>query len=250
MKNDTDSTPTTNVVRAVDVKKIYEMGGEKIHALRGVTLSVRRGEYVSIMGPSGSGKSTLFNMIGGLDKPDNGQVFIDEVDIASLDPYELAWLRCHKVGYIFQTFNLIPVQSALENVMLPMLFSGMPDSDARDKASELLSKVGLGERLLNKPSEMSGGQQQRVAVARALANDPAIILADEPTGNLDLKTGEEIIDMLKSLKSDFGVTVISATHDHKMLSVSDRVVYIVDGQIDRIQEREDIKITVGTIEER
>ncbi len=240
----------TNVVRAVDVQKIYELGGEKLYALGGVTMSIKRGEYISIMGPSGSGKSTFFNMVGGLDKPDKGHVYIDEVDIASLDTFELAWLRCHKIGYIFQTFNLIPVQSALENVMLPMLFSGMPEADAQDKAAGLLRKVGLGERLLNKPTQMSGGQQQRVAIARALANDPAIILADEPTGNLDFKTGEEIIEMLRTLNSDFGVTVITATHDHKMLSVSDRVVYIVDGKIDRIQRREDLTITEGTIKEK
>jgi len=238
-----------NVVRAVDVRKIYQLGGETVHALRGITLSIKRGEYVSIMGPSGSGKSTFFNMIGGLDKPNGGQVFIDEVDIASLDTFELAWLRCHKIGYIFQTFNLISVQSALGNVMLPMLFSGMPEADAQEKAAGLLAKVGLGHRLLNKPGQMSGGQQQRVAVARALANDPAIILADEPTGNLDLKTGEEIIEILSELKADYGVTIITATHDHKMLKASDRVVYVVDGQIDRVQRREDLRITEGTIEE-
>ena len=135
-----------NVIRAVGVKKVYRMGEEEIHALRGVDLSVKRKEYVSIMGPSGSGKSTLFNMIGGLDKPDGGQVFIDEVDIAALDTFELAWLRCHKIGYIFQTFNLIPVASALENVMMPMQFGGMPENDARDKAAGLLKKVGLGNR--------------------------------------------------------------------------------------------------------
>lgn len=245
-----DELLATNVVRAVDVKKIYELGGEKVYALGGVTISIKRGEYISIMGPSGSGKSTFFNMVGGLDKPDEGHVYIDEVDIASLDTFELAWLRCHKIGYIFQTFNLIPVQSALENVMLPMLFSGMQEADAQDKAAELLTKVGLGDRLLNKPPQMSGGQQQRVAVARALANDPAIILADEPTGNLDFKTGEEIIETLRGLNKDFGVTVITATHDHKMLSVSDRVVYIVDGKIDRIQKREDLTITEGTIKEK
>ena len=239
----------TNVVRAVGVTKTYHLGGEVIHALRGVTLSIKRGEYVSIMGPSGSGKSTFFNMVGGLDKPNDGQVFIDEVNIASLDTFELAWLRCHKIGYIFQTFNLIPVQSALENVMLPMLFAGMPEADAQDKAAGLLNDVGLGHRMLNKPPQLSGGQQQRVAVARALANDPAIILADEPTGNLDVRTGEEIIDILSKLKEEKGVTVITATHDHKMLSASDRVVYVVDGQIDRVQKREDLNITVGTIEE-
>jgi putative ABC transport system ATP-binding protein len=239
---------STHVIRAVGVKKIYQLGGETVHALKGVKLSVERGEYVSIMGPSGSGKSTLFNMIGGLDKPDEGQVFIDEVDIAALDTFELAWLRCHKIGYIFQTFNLIPVASALENVMLPMLFGGMPEADAQDKGAELLRKVGLGERILHKPSQLSGGQQQRVAVARALANDPAIILADEPTGNLDLKTGEEIIAMLEGLKTEFQVTVISATHDHKMLAASDRVVYLTDGQITDIKHRGELNIQVGTIQ--
>ena len=237
----------SNVIRAVGVKKIYQLGGETVHALRGVDISVQRGEYVSIMGPSGSGKSTLFNMIGGLDKPDEGKVFIDEVDIAALDPYELAWLRCHKIGYIFQTFNLIPVASALENVMMPMLFGGMAESDAQDKAVGLLKKVELGQRVFHKPSQLSGGQQQRVAVARALANDPAIVLADEPTGNLDLKTGEEIINLLESLKADMHVTVISATHDHKMLAASDRVVYLTDGQITDIKSRDQLDITVGDI---
>ncbi|KKL93849.1 hypothetical protein LCGC14_1870550, partial [marine sediment metagenome] len=141
---------TTHVIRAVNVAKRYELGGETVHALRGVKLTVERGEYVSIMGPSGSGKSTLFNMIGGLDQPDDGQVFVDEVDIAALDPYELAWLRCHKIGYIFQTFNLITVASALENVMLPMLFGGTPEAEAQDKAAELLKRVELGDRILHK----------------------------------------------------------------------------------------------------
>ena len=239
---------STHVIRAVGVRKTYRLGGEDVHALAGVTISVERAEYVSIMGPSGSGKSTLFNMIGGLDKPDEGQVFIDEVDIAALDTIELAWLRCHKIGYIFQTFNLIPVASALENVMLPMLFGGMSEADAQDKAAELLTRVGLGERILHKPSQLSGGQQQRVAVARALANDPAIVLADEPTGNLDLRTGEEIIHMLEDLKADFQVTVISATHDHKMLAASDRVVYLTDGQITDVKHRDELDIKVGTIQ--
>ncbi len=245
---DRDALLAAHVIRAVGVKKVYELGGEKVHALRGVDLSIARREYVSIMGPSGSGKSTLFNMIGGLDKPDEGQVFIDEVDIAALDNFELAWLRCHKIGYIFQTFNLILVASALENVMMPMMFGGMPEADARDKAAGLLRRVGLGHRLLNKPSQLSGGQQQRVAVARALANDPAIVLADEPTGNLDLKTGEEIIALLESLKHEFDTTVISATHDHKMLAASDRVVYLTDGRITDIKHREELNIQFGQIE--
>ena len=237
-----------HVVRALGVRKTFHLGGQPVHALRGVNLSVKRGEYVSIMGPSGSGKTTLFNMIGGLDKPDEGEVFIDEVDIAALDPFELAWLRCHKVGYIFQTFNLIPVATALENVMMPMLFAGMTQADAQDKAEGLLERVGLRDRVLHKPAQLSGGQQQRVAVARALANDPAILLADEPTGNLDLRTGEEIIQILKDLKDDVHVTVITATHDHKMLAVSDRVVYLTDGRIASIRDRSELQVTVGTIE--
>ena len=237
-----------HVIRAVGVHRVFHLGGEAVYALRGVDLSVRRGEYVSIMGPSGSGKTTLFNMIGGLDKPDEGHVYIDEVDIAALDTFELAWLRCHKIGYIFQTFNLIAVATALENVMFPMLFAGMSQAEAQDKAAELLKRVGLGERLLHKPVELSGGQQQRVAVARALANDPAIILADEPTGNLDLHTGEEIIQMLEGLKQEFHVTVMSATHDHKMLAASDRVVYLADGGITDIKHRDELDIRFGTIE--
>ncbi len=237
-----------NVVRAVGVKRVFHLGDPVGVALRGVDLSVKRAEYVSIMGPSGSGKTTLFNMIGGLDKPDEGQVFIDEVNIAALDTFELAWLRCHKIGYIFQTFDLLTVASALENVMLPMLFAGLSQADAQDKAAALLERVGLGERLLHKPSELSGGQQQRVAVARALANDPAILLADEPTGNLDLATGEEIIRMLGSLKEDFGVTVITATHDYKMLAASDKVVILTSGQVTSVRGRDELDITVGTID--
>ncbi|MBK34225.1 MAG: ABC transporter [Gemmatimonadetes bacterium] len=236
------------VVRTQQVKKVYEMGDFSLQALKGVDLEVEQGEYLSIMGPSGSGKSTLFNMIGGLDKPSEGKVYIDDVDVAQLDAYELAWLRCRKIGYIFQSFNLIPVMTALENVTLPMVFAGLTSDEARDKGVDLLTKVGLGERISHKPYELSGGQQQRVAVARAFANDPAIILADEPTGNLDLNTGTEIIELLRLMNKESGVTVISATHDHKMLTVSDRVVWVRDGQVDRIINREDLKIEVGTID--
>jgi putative ABC transport system ATP-binding protein len=235
-------------VRTINVKRVYKMGGDVVQALRGITLSINRGEYISIMGPSGSGKSTLFNMIGGLDKPSEGKVYIDEVDIAQLDAYELAWMRCRKIGYIFQTFNLIPVMTALENVMLPMVFAGVNSAEAQDKAAEILKRVELGHRLMNKPSEMSGGQQQRVAIARAFANDPAIILADEPTGNLDLQTGKLIIETLRGLNKEKGVTIISATHDYKMLAVSDRIFWIRDGQVDKIQKRGDLKIEDGSIE--
>ncbi len=236
------------VVRTLDVKKVYTMGNMRVDALSGVDLQVEQGEYISIMGPSGSGKSTLFNMIGGLDKPTSGKVYIDDVDVAQLDAYELAWLRCRKIGYIFQSFNLISVMTALENVTLPMVFAGLTTDEAREKGVGLLGKVGLGERVSHKPYELSGGQQQRVAVARAFANDPAIILADEPTGNLDLVTGTEIIELLRKMNKESDVTVISATHDHKMLSVSDRVVWVRDGKVDRIVDREDLKIEVGTID--
>ena len=236
-----------NIVRVSGVTKVFHLGKVELEALRGIDLEIAPGEYISIMGPSGSGKSTLFNMIGGLDKPTSGKVFIDEVDIAQLDAYELAWLRCRKIGYIFQTFNLIQVMTALENVTLPMIFAGMGNDVAVEKGIRLLELVGLGERFRHKPAELSGGQQQRVAIARAMANDPAIILADEPTGNLDLTTGGEIIELLKRLSQERGVTLISATHDFKMLSASDRVVWIRDGRIDRIEDREQLSISVGQI---
>ena len=236
------------VVRTQNVKKIYLMGEIEVHALRGVDVEIYAGEYLSIMGPSGSGKSTFFNMVGGLDKPTEGKVYIDEVDVAQLDAYELAWLRCRKIGYIFQSFNLIPVMTALENVTLPMVFAGLTSDEARDKGMNLLGKVGLQDRHSHKPFELSGGQQQRVAVARALANDPAVVLADEPTGNLDLRTGTEIIELLKEMNANSGVTIISATHDHKMLSVSDRVVWIKDGRVDHIANRDELEIEVTQVE--
>ncbi len=234
-----------NIVRVTDVTKDFDLGKIVVKVLKGIDLTIETGKYVSIMGPSGSGKSTLFNMIGGLDKPTAGKVFIDEVDIAQLDAYELAWLRCRKIGYIFQTFNLIPVMTALENVTLPMTFGGMPGETSIKRGMKLLSQVGLEGRHNHKPSELSGGQQQRVAVARALANSPAIILADEPTGNLDLGTGEEIISLLKEMSDKQGVTVISATHDFKMLNVSDQVIWIRDGKVDKIQERDELEIHMG-----
>ena len=237
-------------MKVIDIKnleKIYNESEVNVHAIRGIDLSFEQGEFAAIVGPSGSGKTTLLNMIGGLDKPTTGRVFIDEVDIAQLDAYELAWLRCRKIGYIFQTFNIIQVMTALENVTLPMIFGGMNNDEAVEKGIQLLGLVGLGDRYLHKPFELSGGQQQRVAVARALANDPAIILADEPTGNLDLKTGEEIIALLKQLSRERNVTVISATHDFKMLNVSDQVVWIRDGRVDKIENRDELSISIGEI---
>lgn len=242
-------TTDTNdvVVRAIEVVKEYGSGENITRALKGVNLNIYRGEYMCIMGPSGSGKSTLFNMIGGLGIPTSGMVFIDEVDVAQLDSFELAWLRCRKIGYIFQSYNILPVLTAMENVSLPMLFAGLNPDLAREKAYNLLVKVGLGNRVFNRPYQLSGGQQQRVAIARALANDPAIILADEPTANLDLRTGEEIKDMLKSMQAEMGVTIICATHDMKMIDICNRVVWIRDGEVARIQNREDIEVNIGNI---
>ena len=235
-------------VKTEDVVKEYRMGGTILQALKGVDLEIHRGEYISIMGPSGSGKSTLFNMIGALDRPSNGVVYIDDVNLLELSPAEVAWIRCWKIGYIFQSFNLIPVMTALENVTLPMIFAGVPSSDRRKKGLELLEKVGLGDRADHKPDELSGGQRQRVAIARSLANGPSIILADEPTGNLDLKTGRDIIDLLKEMNVNENVTIISATHDLKMLDVSDRVVYIRDGMVEQIKNRDELEIEIGTVE--
>jgi putative ABC transport system ATP-binding protein len=223
------------IIEMEDLARFYEMGGVTIKALDGVDLQIGRGEYVSIVGPSGSGKTTLFNMIGGLDRPTRGRVYIDGVDISKLDAYELAWLRCRKIGYIFQTFNLIPVLTAVENVSLPTVFAGIPRNEGLEKAEKLLSSVGLGERLQHRPTELSAGQQQRVAIARAMANDPAIILADEPTGNLDLNTGMEIIDLLHGLNKSRGMTLIAATHDLKMIKASDRIVWMRDGKVEKIE---------------
>jgi putative ABC transport system ATP-binding protein len=226
------------VIELKELARYFEVGGDLVKALDGVDLDIGRGEYVSLVGPSGSGKTTLFNMIGGLDKPTQGSVYIDGVDISKLDAYELAWLRCRRIGYIFQSFNLIQVLTALENVALPTVFAGLPRDEGNVKARGLLESVGLGERVNHKPTQLSAGQQQRVAIARALANDPAIILADEPTGNLDLRTGTEIIDLLHRLNRSKGLTLVAATHDLKMIKASDRVVMMRDGKIEKIEKGE------------
>lgn len=236
------------IIRVRDVKKIYHMGAEDVHALRGISIDIAKGEYVSIMGPSGSGKSTLFNMIGGLDTPTIGEVYVEGYRLSDLTARQLAWVRCHKIGFIFQSFNLIPTMTALENVAIARIFYGLPPAQARRDAAKTLERVGLGERIHHLPSEVSGGQQQRIAIARALVNEPDIILADEPTGNLDLHTGEEIINLIGEMKAKFGITVITATHDMKMLSASDTVVWIKDGAIDRVAKKGEIEIEIGSID--
>ena len=243
-----DSESLAVIVRGA--KKYYHMGAEVVKALDGIDLEIRRGEYVSIMGPSGSGKTTLFNVVGGLTKPTEGEVFIDKTDISRLGPNELAWLRCRKIGYIFQTFNLIPIMTALQNVTLPMIFAGLDRGTREAKGIELLKMVGLGDRANHKPTELSGGQQQRVAIARAFANDPAIVLADEPTGNLDLKTGMEIIELMIEMNRARGVTIMCNTHDLKIIDASDRVVWIRDGRVSKIERKEDIEIRVGEMKQR
>jgi putative ABC transport system ATP-binding protein len=231
------------------VKKYYHLGGTVVKASDGVDLAIKRGEYVSIMGPSGSGKTTLFNMVGGLDKPTEGRIFIDKTDISRLDAYELAWLRCRKIGYIFQTFNLIPIMTAIQNVMLPMIFAGVPKKERQERGENLLAMVGLADRKDHKPTELSGGQQQRVAIARAFANNPAIVLADEPTGNLDLKTGLSIIELMVNMNRKQGVTVMCNTHDLKIIDASDRIVWMRDGRVERIEDRSHIKLSVGQMDE-
>ena len=229
----TSSAPPSVAVEGA--KKFYYMGGEVVRAVDGVDMTIAKGEYVSIMGPSGSGKTTLCNIVGGLTKATEGTVYIDNTDISKLDASELAWLRCRKIGYVFQTFNLVSIMTALQNVMLPLIFAGVERQEREDRAYEMLKTVGLGDRATHKPTELSGGQQQRVAIARAFVNNPTIVLADEPTGNLDLKTGLHIIDMMIEMNKRKGVTVLCNTHDQKIIKASNRVVWICDGKIDRIE---------------
>ncbi|MDX2054552.1 MAG: ABC transporter ATP-binding protein [Polyangiaceae bacterium] len=236
------------LIRVEGVSKIYRLKREVVYALNQVSLEIFRGEYLSIMGPSGSGKSTLFNIVGALDRPSEGSVRIGPLDLTTLGSRELAYVRCNYIGYVFQAYNLIPSLSALKNVALPRVFMGASQTDADAIATKRLEQVGLGHRLEHRPGELSGGQQQRVAIARALVNDPTIILADEPTANLDLTTGGEIIEILKGLSVDHGVTIITATHDHKMLKNSDRVINIRDGRIESVKLRDELNIQEGEIE--
>jgi len=222
-----------SVIRLDKVSKIYDMGEIQVAALRDVSLNIDEGEFVAITGQSGSGKSTMMNLVGCLDLPSTGIIYLDNKDISKMGESELAVARGNKIGFIFQQFNLIPNLSALENVMLPLEFQNLSTSDAKKRAVELLSIVGLGDRLGHRPNQLSGGQQQRVAIARALSNDPEVILADEPTGNLDSNSGTEVIKLLESLWKDKGKTIIMVTHDLKIAGHARRIVQLQDGKIIR-----------------
>ncbi|MFA5183480.1 MAG: ABC transporter ATP-binding protein [Syntrophales bacterium] len=218
------------VVTINNVTKTYLMGKVEVRALQGISLLVTKGEFLSIMGPSGCGKSTMMHIIGCLDRPTSGHVLLDDVDIDELDDNSLAEIRNKKVGFVFQTFNLLPKLNAVENVELPLIYAGLKPDERRERALELLELVGLKERAFHRPSEMSGGQSQRVAIARALANNPSIIMADEPTGNLDSKSGEEIIHLFKELNKK-GITLIMVTHDQDIANFSKRIIRLKDGLV-------------------
>ncbi len=219
------------VISARDVHKIYKMGDVEVHALDGVDLCVNRGEVIAIMGPSGSGKSTLMNILGCLDHPTTGEYYLDDELVSNLRDDQLADIRNRKVGFIFQNFNLLPRQTALSNVELPMRYAGVKQ-DRSKRAREALELVGLGDRVMHRPAELSGGQQQRVAIARSLVNDPAIIMADEPTGNLDSKSGKEIMELLLKLNRDRGTTLIIVTHDSNVSSQTQRIIHLKDGLVE------------------
>ena len=218
------------VIETRDITKIYQMGEIEVHALCGVSVDVLKGEMISIMGPSGSGKSTLMNILGCLDRPTGGEYLLDGQLVSKMKDDELAIVRNQKVGFVFQSFNLLPRSSALANVELPLRYAGVT-SGRKDRARKMLEAVGLGDRVNHRPNELSGGQQQRVAIARALVNDPAILMADEPTGNLDSKSGREIMDLILALNQDFGTTIIIVTHDPEIAEDTQRVVRLYDGLI-------------------
>jgi putative ABC transport system ATP-binding protein len=220
-----------SIIEARDITKVYRLGDIDVHALRGVSLTIDSGEFVAIMGPSGSGKSTFMNILGCLDKPSNGEYLLEGVDIANLDRDKLAAIRNKKIGFVFQGFNLLPRTSAVENVELPLLYDGIPARERREKALEALNKVGLEGRGDHHPNQLSGGQQQRVAIARALVNNAPIILADEPTGNLDTKTSAEVMEIFVKLNTQSDITIILVTHENDIAAYSRRIIKFLDGKV-------------------
>jgi putative ABC transport system ATP-binding protein len=220
-----------NVVKLKNVDKVYRMEEVEVYALRSISLEIRKGEYTAVIGPSGSGKSTLLHIMGCLDRPTSGKVFLDGVDISKLNDFELARLRGRKIGFVFQFFNLYSTLTALENVELPMIIAETDKKERRKRALELLKAVGIEKRANHLPSQLSGGERQRVAIARALANNPSFILADEPTGNLDSKSGEEILLLLKKLQEKENKTVVIVTHNQRIVEYAERIIYLRDGKI-------------------
>lgn len=219
------------MIKIMEIYRTYKIGEERIHALNGVSLEIQDGEFVSIVGPSGSGKSTLMHLIGGLDKPDKGKIEVDGTNIKKINDIDLAKFRNRNVGFVFQSFNLQPTLTALENVTLPLIFAGVSHKERVERATKALIRVGLEDRINHKPTELSGGQKQRVSVARAIINNPKILLADEPTGNLDTKTGAEIVKLLDTLNEESKMTVIVVTHDIGIANAGDKVITIIDGKI-------------------
>jgi len=233
LPNSSGATGATPAIRLENVVKTYDLGEVQVHALRGVSLEIYRSEFVAIMGASGSGKSTLMNILGCLDRPTKGRYFLDGDDVSQLSKNALARVRSHKIGFVFQQFNLLSRTSALENVELPTIYAGVPTQEREKRAREALERVGLAERAMHFPSQLSGGQQQRVAIARALVNNPAILLADEPTGNLDSRTSVEIMDILQKLNQEHGLTVVIVTHEADIAQYARRALEFRDGKMRR-----------------
>ena len=228
------------LIRIQDLRRDFPMGQEVVHALDGVSLAVEEGEFLGVMGPSGSGKSTLLYLMGGLDRPTAGHIWVSDRDITALDENGLAAYRRCEVGFVFQSFHLIPTMTALENVEFPMLFARVPPVQRRDRALHLLDVIGLADRMGHKPTELSGGQQQRVAIARAMVNDPGIVLADEPTGNLDSHTGAEVMAALARLNQEQGRTIVVVSHDPSVIEFASRCIHLLDGRISNSNEDDDL----------
>lgn len=235
------------LIRAVDLARYYTIGQENVRALDGVSLEVAQGEFVALVGPSGSGKSTLLNLLGGLDRPSSGEIYVADLELGRASDRELVQYRRKRIGFIFQSFNLLVTRSAVENVETPLMLADVKPKERRARALELLGLVGLGKRANHKPNQLSGGEMQRVAVARSLANRPLLLLADEPTGNLDSQTGRDILNLLREAVSKQGVTLVLVTHDPQVASFADRVVHMLDGRIQRIETRSSERLTENRV---